>query len=240
MFEQGYITQEEFEKAKNEKIEFKPRKEKIFAPHFVMYVKDKLFSEFGKDFLERGGLKIYTTLDWRTQQLAEETIKWGVERNRKLANAYNAGMIVQQAKTGEILAMVGSYDYFAEPFPEGCQSGQTCLFDPKVNVTTFGQGRQPGSAFKPFAYLQAFIKGYSPETVVFDLKTNFETDSSDEKKYEPENFDHRFRGPVSFRNALAQSINVPSVKVLYLAGLKETLSLAKKLGISTLTSPSSG
>jgi len=237
MFEQGYITQEEFEKAKNEKIEFKPRKEKIFAPHFVMYVKDKLFSEFGQDFLERGGLKIYTTLDWRTQQLAEETIKWGVERNRELANAYNAGMVVQQAKTGEILAMVGSYDYFAKPFPEGCQSGQTCLFDPKVNVTTFGQGRQPGSAFKPFAYLQAFIKGYSPETVVFDLKTNFETDSSEEKKYEPENFDHRFRGPVSFRNALAQSINVPSVKVLYLAGLKETLSLAKKLGISTLTSP---
>ena len=223
MYEQGYITKGQLEKAEKEKINILPKKEFILAPHFVMYVKEILARRYGEDFLEKGGLKVYTTLDWQAQKLAEETIKWGVERNRKLANANNAGMVVQDARTGQVLAMVGSYDYFD--------------IKNQGNFNICLARRQPGSAFKPFVYLEAFLKGYTSQTVVFDLPTNFDTTGKPENRYKPRNFDHRFRGPVSFREALAQSINVPSVKVLYLVGLKDSLNLAKKLGITTLAEP---
>ena len=223
MYEQGYITRNQFEKAVKEKIDILPKKETIFAPHFVMYVKELLAQKYGEDFLERGGLRVYTTLDWQAQKIAEETIKWGVKRNRRLADARNAGMVVQDAKTGQVLAMVGSYNYFD--------------IKNQGNFNVCLAKRQPGSAFKPFVYLEAFLKGYTPQTVVFDLKTNFDTTGKVENRYEPRDFENYFQGPVTFRDALAQSMNVPSVKVLYLAGLKDSLDLAKKLGITTLAGP---
>ena len=223
MKEYGFISEEEFEKAIKEEIKFKPPKTKILAPHFVIYVKRYLEEKYGEKVLKTKGLRVITTLDLEVQKMAEEAIKWGVERNRKISNAKNAAMVVENAKNGQILAMVGSYDYF-DIKNQGNYNCALAL-------------RQPGSTFKPFAYLQSFLKGYNDKTIVFDLKTEFNTSKNKIYSYQPKNFDKIFRGPVSLRNALAQSINVPSVKVLYLAGIKETIELAKKLGIKTLKDP---
>ena len=223
MKEYGFISEEEFEKAIKEEIKFQPPKTRILAPHFVIYVKEYLEKKYGEKILKSKGLRVITTLDLEVQKLAEEAIKWGVERNRKISNAKNAAMIVEDARSGQILAMVGSYDYF-DIKNQGNYNCTLAL-------------RQPGSSFKPFAYLEAFLKGYNDKTIVFDLKTEFNTSKNKIYSYQPRNFDKIFRGPVSLRNALAQSINVPSVKVLYLAGIKETIELAKKLGIKSLKDP---
>jgi len=223
MKEYGFISEEEFEKAIKEEIKFQPPKTRILAPHFVIYVKEYLEKKYGEKILKSKGLRVITTLDLEVQKLAQEAIKWGVERNRKISNAKNAAMIVEDARSGQILAMVGSYDYF-DIKNQGNYNCTLAL-------------RQPGSAFKPFAYLEAFLKGYNDKTIVFDLKTEFNTSKNKIYSYQPKNFDKIFRGPVSLRNALAQSINVPSVKVLYLAGIKETIELAKKLGIKSLKDP---
>lgn len=130
--------------------------------------------------------------------------------------------------------MVGSKDWFGEPYPEGCAPGKDCLFDPQVNVATFAQGRQPGSAFKPFVYVTAFQKGYDDRTVVVDELTNFGVWGG--KEYIPQNYDSKFRGPVTLRQGLAQSLNIPSIKVLMdLAGLQDSVATAKEMGITTLS-----
>lgn len=233
MVEKGYISKEQGLKGKKEKLVFYPPTTPIKAPHFVFYIKDKLEKKYGKEFLERAGLKIYTTLDFNLQQKAQEILKQGVDR-AKAYNAHNAGLLAINPKTGEILAMVGSKNYFGEPEPKGCTPGKNCLFDPKVNTVL--SLRQPGSAFKPFVYATAFKKGFSDQTIVIDEKTSFGVWGG--KEYVPQNYDGRFRGPVTLREALAQSLNVPSVKVLLnLAGLKDSVEMAKKLGISTLTPP---
>ncbi len=134
--------------------------------------------------------------------------------------------------------MVGSASWFADPYPEGCVSGKDCLFDPKLNVATYKTGRQPGSAFKPFAYVAAFSKDYDSEHTVIDELTNF--GKWGDKDYIPRNYDGLFRGEVTLKEALAQSLNIPSVKVLlYLAGLDETLNTARNLGLTTLNKPGS-
>ena len=214
------------------------------APHFVMYVKEELKQNYGEDYLKKGGLKIYTTLDWELQEEAELILKKGVEKNEKY-NAFNGALVALDPKTGQILAMVGSKDYFAKSYPEGCQSGKNCLFDPNVNVAI--RNRQPGSAFKPFVYAKSFQKGYLPQTIIFDVKTEFNPacpGNAEQKKseygmdcYHPQNYDEKFRGPVMFKQALAQSLNVPSVKVLYLTGIEDSLNLAKEMGITTLNQP---
>lgn len=239
MVVKGYLTQEEAEKAKKEEIKFAERKIELKAPYFTLWVKDQLEKKYGREFLERGGLRIYTTLDWELQKLAQDVVKKGIERN-KIANAHNAALIAISPKTGEILAMtVGTGDYYAQPYPLGCQPGIDCLFDPKFNVITGGEGylgRQPGSAFKPFVYLTAFQKGYSDKEIVIDELTNFGIWGG--KEYIPQNYDGKFRGPVTLREALAQSLNVPSVKVLlYLAGLEESVKTAQICGITTLKGP---
>lgn len=232
----NYLTQEEVETAKKEELKFSQITSPISAPHFVLYVRDYLLAKYGESFLQRMGLKVYTSLDWELQELAEKAIKEGVEVNKNY-RSYNASLVAIDPKTGEILAMVGSKDWFSEPEPKGCTPGLDCLFEPKVNIATYRKGRQPGSAFKPFAYATAFKKGYTPDTILWDVETNFGTWGTE--FYIPQNYDGKFRGPVNFRNALSQSINVPSVKVLYLAGLKETINMAKNLGITTLNqSPS--
>ncbi len=226
----GYINEDQAEKAKKEELKFASQTKGIKAPHFVMYIREYLDERYGKDFVEKGGLKVYTTLDFDLQKLAEETVAKYAEYNKKTYNSNNAALVAIDPKTGQILTMVGSKDYFGQPFPKGCVSGKNCLFDPNVNVAV--RPRQPGSSFKPFAYATAFKKGFTPDTIIFDLETEFAVEGA--KSYKPKDYDGKFRGPVTFRQGLAQSLNVPSVKVLYLAGVNETLNTAEDLGITTL------
>lgn len=231
MHDQGYITDEEYEAASAEEVEFQPQSEAgIKAPHFVFYVRELLEEKYGADAVANEGLQVITTLDWDLQQKAEEIVSKRALENEKNFNAENAGLVAIDPKTGQVLAMVGSRGYFDEEI------------DGQVNVTI--SPRQPGSSFKPFVYAAAFEKGYTPETVVFDLKTQFAATCSaqdletHDNCYAPVNYDGVFRGPVSFRNALAQSINVPAVKALYLVGLNDALDMSQRLGITTLTDAS--
>src|SRR3989338_7655341 len=146
----GFIKKEEAEKAKKENIRFVNQKQNIKAPHFVMFVKEYLEEKFEGGVVEKGGLRVFTTIDWRLQTDAEKFVKEGAEQNEKLVEAYNAALLAIDPKTGEILAMVGSKDFWGEQKPENCEAGVNCRFDPHVNITT--RERQPGSAFKPFVY----------------------------------------------------------------------------------------
>jgi len=239
MVQERYLKKEEADKIKNEEIKFLERKIEIKAPYFTLWVKQNMEKEYGNEYLATAGLKIYTTLDYELQKIAEEVNKEGIKRN-KIYNAHNAGLVAINPKTGEVLAMtVGTGNYYEKPFPEGCNPGVDCLFDPKFNVvigTEKNPGRQPGSALKPFIYATAFEKDYDDKTIVVDELTNFGVWGG--KEYIPQNYDERFRGPVTLRQALAQSLNVPSVKVLlYLAGLEDSIKTAQDCGITTLKPP---
>ena len=234
MLDERFIAKDEYDQAINETVTFKPQEEKgIEAPHFVIYVKELLEQKFGDNVVRDGGLRVITTLDFELQKTAEELTKKYALENKEKFNAENAGLVALDPKTGDILAMVGSRDYFDKEI------------DGNFNVTL--AKRQPGSSFKPFVYATAFERGYTPETVVFDLETEFSTEcrpdgtpliaGNEEKCYRPQNYDEKFRGPISLRNALAQSINIAAIKVLYLAGLKNSLNTAEAMGISTLTDP---
>jgi 1A family penicillin-binding protein len=248
MKKSGYLTDKQLQEAKKEKITFSESTASIKAPDFVMYVKKYLDDKYGEDYLKQKGLRVYTSLNWETQQYAEKVIKDSDQIN-KSKNANNAAMVVMDPKTGQILALVGSKDYFADPYPLGCdeKGPGSCLFDPKYDVATMGQ-RQPGSSFKPFAYATAFKEGYTPDTVLWDVKTEFNPncdpsgtqiiDQYNHICYSPQDYDGKNRGPVTLRTALDCSLNIPSVKVLYLAGIPETMKTAKDLGISTLTNTS--
>jgi len=246
MLKSRFITDEQKKEAEEENIKFAEIREPIKAPHFVLHVKNYLINKYGEDFLTQKGLKVYTSLDWELQDLAEELIEEGVDTNKRY-NSYNASLVSIDPKSGEILSLVGSADWFGDPYPEDCVPGKDCLFDPKFNIamgTKNYPGRQPGSAFKPFVYATAFQKGFTPETILWDVKTEFNSncnsnalqikDIFDTKCYHPNNYDGAFRGPLTMRDSLAQSINVTSVKTLYLANIGETLQLAKNLGITTL------
>ncbi len=224
MAEMGFITVEQAEEAKNEDIlaQVKPRRVDIKAPHFVFYVIDKLLEAFDEEDLKKQGLKVYTTLDMDMQEIAERVVQEGVDENGAKYGFSNAALVATNPKDGEVLAMVGSKDYFADDI------------DGKVNVTI--SERQPGSSFKPYAYAQALAEGYTPETMLFDVKTNFGKDGSGEY-YRPQNYTGTFRGPVKFESALATSLNIPAVKILYLAGIKDVIKLAKSMGITTLNHP---
>ncbi|MBZ1345126.1 MAG: PBP1A family penicillin-binding protein [Candidatus Nealsonbacteria bacterium] len=232
MVQENKITKEEREKAKNKEITFRRIGQPIRSPHFVMKIKNYLFQKYDEETLKKGGLKIYTTLDWQLQQLAETAVQKGVERN-KMFLAHNAALVSINPKNGQVLALVGSADWFGSPYPLNCQPGKNCLFEPYPNVAI--RERQPGSAFKPFVYAAAFKKGYTDTDVVIDEETNFGTLAN---PYIPRNFDGLFRGEVTLRQALAQSLNIPSIKVLRdFAGLKESIELSKEMGITTLTKP---
>jgi len=226
----NFITTDEYEKAVEEEVEFRPRITDIQAPHFVVMVTEYLENKYGRDAVESGGLKVITTLDAELQTVAEETVSKYAEINKERYKASNAALVAIDPKTGEILSLVGSANYF-DIANEG-----------NFNVAT--AKRQPGSAFKPFAYAVAFQKGYPDFTVLFDIKTEFSPNCSpdaEQKKdkygldcYHPRNYDGRFRGPVTMRQGLAQSLNLPSVKTLYLAGVSDTIDLAENMGITTL------
>ncbi len=234
MFELGYISESVKKSSQNEQIDFeRDETNSGKALHFVMYIKEYLVEKYGDDVVRNGGLKVITTLNFDLQKQLEEIIKSNAKESEEKYGATNAGLVVIDPKTGQILSMVGSRDFFDTKIP-----GQ-------YNITT--ALRQPGSAIKPVVYAAAFEKGFTPETVLFDSETQFDlrcdaygkpfvgTDTS--VCYMPGNYDDKFRGPVSLRNALAQSLNVPAVKLLYLTGIKNVVGLAQKMGLSTINDP---
>jgi len=179
---------------------------------------------YGEDFVRRGGLTVITTLDIEMQKIAENAVSVGAKRNEDLYNGKNAALVAQEPKTGKIRALVGSRDYFEKEI------------DGNFNVATQGL-RQPGSTLKPFAYLAALEKGLTDKTIFFDVDTEFNTTNNAEESYRPANYDGDFRGPVNIRTALAQSINVPAVKTLYIVGIQNFLSFLESFGIKTLNDP---
>ncbi|OHA02898.1 MAG: hypothetical protein A3C92_01535 [Candidatus Sungbacteria bacterium RIFCSPHIGHO2_02_FULL_53_17] len=246
MADAGFISSAEADAATHATLVFVPMRETIRAPHFIQYVREYLDEKYGEATVLRGGLRVTTTLDWTLQQEAERLVREGAENNKNLVKAYNAALVAVDPRSGDIVAMVGSKEYLGTAEPEGCNPGVTCKFDPYVNVAT--RKRQPGSAFKPFVYATAFKKGYTPETVLFDVPTEFNPacnpdgtpgpQITDPKQcYHPQNYDDSFRGPVDLRHALAQSLNIPSVKTLYLAGMEDAMKTAQAMGITTLEDP---
>ncbi len=219
MVEQGYLTSDEAEAAKTEEITFSTIGDAIAAPHFVLYVKQLLADTYGEKVIEQNGLSVITTLDADKQRFAEEAVAAQADTNESRWGAGNAALVALDPKTGEILAMVGSRDFFDD------------TNDGQVNVTI--RPRQPGSSFKPVVYATAFERGYTPETMLFDLVTDFETGEG--KPYTPHNYDSREHGPISMARALAGSLNIPAVKTLYLAGVDNVLDQAEKLGYTTFT-----
>jgi membrane peptidoglycan carboxypeptidase len=219
----NYFPKEEVEKTKQEKVTFATQSFGFKAPHFVMYVRGLLYDQFSEEDLEQGGYTIITTLDMNLQNIAEETVTKYGNYNEKNIGAKNLALLAEDPQTGQILAMVGSRDYWN--------------MEAEGNVNTTLSIRQPGSSFKPIVYATAFKKGFLPESVIFDtalngITANFSTNPNN--PYPVTNYDSKTRGPVTFRQALAQSLNIPSVKVLYLTGIKNVIQTAKDFGISTL------
>ncbi|MFA5999655.1 MAG: transglycosylase domain-containing protein [Candidatus Paceibacterota bacterium] len=232
MKELQMITDEEYQQAKSEKVVFLPQQTGgIKAPHFVFFIKDYLEQKYGSAVIQTMGLKVTTTLNYDLQAKAEQIVKDGALRNAKDWNGTNAGLVAIDPTTGQILTMVGSRDYFDKEI------------DGNFNIAT--AARQPGSSFKPFIYATAFNKGFTPETVLFDLPTEFQSTCDWKGKalpghnqkdcYMPDNYDNKSRGPMSLRDALGQSINIVAVKLFYLVGLGDALKTAENMGISTLT-----
>jgi len=211
------ITKELIEEAKKEELEYRQVKIDIKAPHFVFYVKQQLIEEYGIERVERGGLVVTTTLDYDLQQIAEEEVTAGVDKFRAAYNVHNGSMVVIDPKTGQILALVGSYNYWAEPDPK---------VDGNVNIAT--SLRQMGSSVKPYTYLTAFHKGYSPALLAPDIPFDF--------GYKTDNWDGKYKGLILARQALVESRNVSATYVMDLiGGPDEFIKTAEALGITTLT-----
>lgn len=226
MFDLKFIDKNQYDQAKSENVVFLDQQlTHIKAPHFVFYLKDQLEKKYGEDIIENGGLRIISTIDYNLQKKAEEVALSGALLNESKYSGSNAAVVAIDPKTGQILAMVGSRYYFDKKI------------DGNFNVTT--SPRQPGSTFKPIVYALAFQKGYTDQTTLFDVKTEFNSscDPSALGKspcYSPDNFDNKFRGPLTLRQALAESRNVIAVKLLYLVGIKDAITFSHDLGITTL------
>ncbi|MCS7222143.1 MAG: penicillin-binding protein 1C [Anaerolineae bacterium] len=217
------ITPEEAAAAYAEPLHFRTESAPEIAPHFLVYVRQLLEAQYGKNVVARGGLTVITTLDARLQQIAQETVRRHVEAVRERYNLTNAALVALKPGTGEILAMVGSIDFYSQEI------------DGQVNVTI--RPRQPGSAIKPVLYALAFTRGFSPASLVWDIPSQFPLDNG--TVYEPRNYDGKFHGPVRLRQALANSYNVPAVKLLDQVGVPAMLEMARAMGIRGLNQPPS-
>ena len=224
MVEAGFITADQAVAAAAEmdSYDFKPiYSDRIPAPHFVVYATQWVERNLGAEALYTGtGLRIHSTLDVRIQQIAEEEVARGVAALADL-NATNGALVALEPSSGHILAMVGSADFY-----DNDMGGQ-------VNVTT--RCRQPGSAIKPLTYLSSFEKGWTPATILWDLPVTYTNTAGN--VYEPVNFDGRFRGPVSVRTSLANSLNIPAVKTLEHVTVDGLLEMAARLGATSLVTP---
>jgi len=218
MVEDRYITKAQFDEAWREglTLKFKDPVHKIEAPHFVFYVKELLEQKYGKEMVESGGLEVKTSLDPKMQSIAEEAVAAHAPDNLKRYSADNAAMVAIDPKTGQILAMVGSVDYW----------------DPKIDgqVNVAASPRQPGSSFKPLVYALAIQKkGIGSGTILSDYKTVFN------KKDVPRNSDNQYKGKMTVRTALSNSRNIPAIKAYYLAGEEEELlNFLDKVGLGSL------
>jgi len=221
MRESDYISSEEHKQALEElpDLQFDRAKLEIKAPHFVFYVKEKLSEIYGEEMVDSGGLRVTTTLDLELQEKAQQIVAEEVEAVEHL-HITNGASLMMDPRTGEILAMIGSRDYF-----DNEKGGQ-------FNVVSTGL-RQPGSSIKPLTYLALLRKGYTPASMLVDAPTDFRRNAN-EKPYTPRNYTGGFMGPVTVRNALGNSLNIPAVKALALVGIEDFLILAEEVGLQTL------
>jgi len=216
-----FITQSQEQAAENEKLNFVSDKTPIKSPHFVMYIRQLLVDKYGEDMVEKGGLEVTTSLDLSIQETAEQVVQSEVAKLGGL-HVGNGAALVVNPQTGEILAMVGSKNYF------------DAAYDGQVNVTT--SLRQPGSSIKVVNYAYALSNGYTPATIIDDSPITYVTAGT--TPYSPVNYDGQFRGPIPLRSALAQSRNIPAVKVLASYGVAKMITEGQKMGITTWTDPS--
>ncbi|PIU03694.1 penicillin-binding protein [Candidatus Shapirobacteria bacterium CG08_land_8_20_14_0_20_39_18] len=216
MLEEKYITNADFQSASKEEIVFKPQKIDIHAPHFVMYIKDLLVQKYGETMVEQGGLEVTTSLDLNLQEMAQKIVTNEIDSLKRL-HITNGAALVTNPQTGEILAMIGSKDYF-----DLGNSGN-------YNVTT--ALRQPGSSIKPVNYAVALQNGFTPATILSDTPITYHIPG--QEPYSPINYDHRFHGNVPLRTALGSSYNVPAVKVLSAMGVNQMIDQGEKMGITT-------
>ena len=221
MREGGFINEEQARQAREEELNFAFPGAKIKAPHFVFYVKEQLVEEYGQAMVDQGGLRVKTSLDLTIQDFAQSTVASEVAKLQR-AHVSNGAVLVTEPKSGEILAMVGSKDYFADDI------------DGKFNVTT--ALRQPGSAIKPLNYATGLVTGrVTPATTFNDVPTCFSVPG--QKGYCPRNYDGLFHGVVQLRYALGNSFNVPAVKMLAVNGLESFIATASAMGIESFADP---
>ncbi len=218
MREDGKITRKQEQNALKEveKFTFTQKQGNLKAPHFVQYIRGQLVTLYGEAVVENGNLTVITTLDYEIQKNAEDIVFEEVEKLENF-NVGNGAAVVMDPKTGAILAMVGSRDYF-DTEKEG-------------NFNAAAARRQPGSAMKPVMYATAFEKGYTPATLLMDLKTEFPTNVPGQKDYIPVNYDGKYRGPMQIRFTLGNSENIPAVKMLAKVGIKPVMQKAYEMGI---------
>ncbi len=222
MVEDGYITQLQADEAAGEKLQFAISKTDIKAPHFVFYVRDYLYEKYGVETVEKGGLRVTTTLDLNLQEVAQASLSAEVANLKRLKVGNGAAMIVKP-NTGEILSMIGSKDYFSEEE------------DGNVNVAL--AYRQPGSSIKPIMYATTFQeKTLNPGTYLLDVPTCFTAPG--QQPYCPKNYDGTFKGPVTIRTALGNSLNIPAVKAIRTIGVEKFIDQAEKMGITSWEDPS--
>lgn len=216
MVEDGYISLQQAEEAKSQKIVILPQKNSIQAPHFVMYIKDQLVNKYGLQMVEQGGLEVTTSLDLTVQETAQSLLNSEVNQLTKL-NVTNGAALVTVPKTGEVLAMVGSTNYF------------DTQHDGQVNITI--RPRQPGSSIKPINYAVALGNGFTPATIIPDTPICYSLPG--QRPYCPKNYDNTYHGPVTLRQALANSFNIPAVKTLSQIGVSAMVAKGREMGITT-------
>jgi 1A family penicillin-binding protein len=221
MKEDGYIDEETEKELVNSlpEVEFRPAGASIKAPHFVMEIRSLLEEMFGPQILERGGLKVTTTLDWELQEKAQDIVAKEIAKVADTLDISNGASVIIDVNSGEVLSMVGSKSFFDE------------TIDGEVNVVT--RLRQPGSSIKPVVYATALSKGFTPASVLVDAETEF-PGKDENTPYIPKNYDGKEHGPLHLRDALASSINIPAVKLLALVGVEPVLSQAYKMGMTSL------
>ncbi len=224
--------------AELENYQFKPPEVQIRYPHWVNYVRSILEAQFDAQTIYRSGFSVYTTLDPGLQDVAEQLVKQQIA-SLAAYNATNGALVAIRPSSGEILAMVGSADFYNE------------AIDGQVNMA-ISQTRQPGSSIKPITYIAAFEKGWTPATLIWDVPSEFPPsgDPTDPRPpYKPVDYDGRFHGPVTVRSALANSYNIPAVKALQFVGIYDNpaiagedgmIAVARRMGISSLTRPDYG
>ena len=221
MLEDDYITSDQYQQALDQSLTYAPQTSNIKAPHFVLYIKQLLVDKYGQHLVEKGGLHVTTSLDLNLQQYAEAVIATESARLERF-KVSNAAALVTKPRTGEILAMVGSKDYF------------NTEIDGNVNLTT--SLRQPGSSIKPINYAVGLLKGYTPATMFLDVPVCFQVPG--QPPYCPRNYDNQFHGPAQMRFALGNSYNIPAVKMLAANTVEAMIATASAMGITTFTDPS--